>query len=118
MPRSSLVPVSMPSLPIRRRWSVAEARRVLKRLEVSGLTVREFAARGHLEVKRLYRWRSQLRGKHANSPAFVEITPSMATTTEIEVVLRSGHVVRVSNGFAEDTLRRVVEALEERVSRC
>ena len=104
MPRSlarTLVP--FPSS-VRRRWSAAEARAILDRLDSSGLSVREFAARAQLGVQRLYRWRAQLGSGLAARPAFVEIKPKSVAT--IEVVLRSGHVLRVPEGFGEESLRR------------
>ena len=110
MPRSltGLVPTR---LSVRRRWRAKEARAILKDLDASGLSVREFAARHGLETQRLYRWRTQLASSGpVAAPPFVEIgrSPGLA----IEVVLRSGHVIRVPNGFAEDALRRVVAILD------
>ena len=43
-----------------RGLSDKEARAILKRLDASGLAVREFAARYGLDGQRLYRWRAQL----------------------------------------------------------
>jgi transposase-like protein len=110
MPRSltDLVPTRLSA---RRRWRAKEARAILKQLDASGLSVREFAARHGLETQRLYRWRAQLAFPGpAAVPPFVEIerSPSVA----IEVVLRSGHVIRVREGFGEDALRRVVAVLD------
>jgi transposase-like protein len=100
--------------PLRRRWSAEDARAVLDRLESSGLSVRAFAAREGLEVHRLYRWRRLLgrSGRVARSagPAFIEV--SRVATAIIEVVLRTGHVVRVPSVFEEQALRRVVSVLE------
>src|SRR4051794_22553398 len=106
MPRSvtRLVPFSLSS---RARWSTEEARTILDHMEASGLSAREFAAREGLDVQRVYRWRAQLRSvrRSTTAPAFVEIKPTAAAS--IEVVLRSGHVVRVRDGFGENTLRRL-----------
>jgi transposase-like protein len=116
MPRSlvDLVPVGLIA---RRRWGAKEARAILKRLEGSGLSVREFAARHGVDAHRLYRWRAQLGSAGvAPAPAFVEI--KAAASAAIEVALRSGHVIRVPDGFAEETLRRVVAALEGSVAPC
>jgi transposase-like protein len=101
----------------RRRWSAEEASAALKRLDESGLSVREFAVRQGLNAQRLYRWRAQLGTVSAVAPpAFVEIKPP--TVVAIEVVLRSGHVVRLHDGFGEETLRRVVAALDGLAARC
>jgi hypothetical protein len=110
MPRSltDLVPTRLSA---RRRWRAKEARVILKHLDASGLSVREFAVRYGLETQRLYRWRAQLvSAGPAAAPPFVEIERSPGVA--IEVVLRSGHVIRVRDGFGEDTLRRVVAVLD------
>jgi len=110
MPRSltDLVPTRISG---QRRWRAKEARAILKHLEGSGLSVREFAARYGLETQRLYRWRAQLASRGpAAAPPFVEIERSPGVA--IEVVLRSGHVIRVRDGFGEDALRRVVAVLD------
>jgi transposase-like protein len=117
MPRSLTRLVSS-SLVSRRRWTAEDARTILDRVDASGLSLREFAAREGVDSQRLYRWRAQLRSAgHLTSPAFVEIKASAAVAT-IEVVLRSGHVVRVRDGFGEDTLRRLVAVLDEPDSQC
>lgn len=102
----------------RRRWSRDEAREVLGRLEASGLSVREFAAREGLDRQRVYRWRAQLSaGGPARVPAFVEVKTIIASSP-IEVVLQSGHVIRVRDGFRAETLRQVISALAEPGTRC
>lgn len=104
-------------LSARRRWSAEEARAILKRLDAAGLGVREFAARHGLDAQRLYRWRAQLAAAgQTPAPAFVEINRSASAA--IEVVLRSGHVIRVRDGFGEDALRRVVAVLDAPVAPC
>ena len=111
MPRSltGLVPTRLST---RRRWRAKEARTILKRLDASGLSVREFAGRYGLETQRLYRWRARLASPGpAAAPPFVEIERSPGVA--IEVVLRSGHVIRVRDGFGEDALRRVVAVLDD-----
>jgi hypothetical protein len=100
---------------VRRHWREADADAVLKRLESSGLSVGQFAAREDLNAPRLYRWRARLRLARPPRQAFVEIKP---TTTVIELVLRSGDVVRLPAGFSEDSLRRLVEVLDGRAARC
>jgi hypothetical protein len=64
---------------------------------------------------RLYRWRARLAGP-SKAPAFVEIKSTAVPT--IEVVLRTGHVVRVPNGFDEETLRRLTTVLDGPSARC
>jgi transposase-like protein len=99
----------------RRRWSAENARAVLEHLDASAMTVREFAARHGLDAQRLNRWRSQLASARPTPPPrFVEIR----RPATIEVALRSGHVVRVPDGFAEETLRRVVAVLDGQGGTC
>lgn len=93
------------------QWTEAKARSVLAALDASGLSVMQFAAREGLNDKRLYHWRARFRMAAMKKPTFVEIKPA-ASSPIIEVVLDSGHLVRVPNGFDGVTLRRLVDALE------
>jgi transposase-like protein len=108
--------VSSSSWRSRRRWTADEARAALAALERSGLSPAEFAAREGLEVHRLYRWSRQLKGA-PEGPAFVEVVaavaPVAAREVRFEVVLSSGHVLRVPEAFDSGALRRLVAALEE-----
>lgn len=108
MPRSSARSSLVSRLTSKRRWSGDEARTVLEGLTASGLTVREFADRQGLDPQRLHRWRANL--GEATAPAFVEIGRAPSTGA-VEVVLRSGHVVRVNEGFSEVALRSVMAIL-------
>jgi hypothetical protein len=96
----------------RRRWTDVDAAAVLAALDASRLSVYAFATREGLDADRLYRWRLRLQGSRRHrSPAFVEIKP--AATSPIEVLLRSGLVLRVPGGFDEGTLRRLVRTLDQ-----
>jgi hypothetical protein len=97
----------------KRRWTVDDARAVLARLEASGMALREFAEREGLDCQRLYRWRAQI-GAVAK-PAFVEIARP-TSEARIEVVLRSGHVLRVAPGFEAESVRRLVAILGDEAS--
>jgi hypothetical protein len=116
MPRSRSRGVSLFTPATRKRWRAKDAEAVLGRLDSSGLSVPQFAARENLQTQRLYRWRAELRSGRRKGPAFVEIKPTASVT--IEVVLRSGHVVRVPDGFGEAALRRLVAVLDERGLQC
>ena len=117
MPRSAVQGRMFTKLPrpTRQRWKAEDAGAVLKQLESSGLSVGEFAARESLSAPRLYRWRARLRAARPKTTAFVEIKPAAAT---IELVLRSGDVVRLPDGFSEEALRRLVAVLDERDTGC
>ena len=109
----------MPKLPIlaiatpRRRWTSSDARLVLKAQVASGLSVNAFAARQGLDAQRLYFWKRRLEAEleHAPTPTFVEVMPR--SVAAVEVVLRSGRILRISPAIDSPTLRRLVEALED-----
>ena len=113
MPRPRSVPFQS-----RRRWTSGDARAALSALSASGLSVAAFAAREGLDAQRLYRWRRQLAAlDHAPqpAPAFVEIR--QGSDEPVEVVLRNGRVLRVSERIAAASLERLVLVLEK-VSSC
>jgi hypothetical protein len=111
------------------------AKRV-ERWRDSGLTLKEFAAEIGVNANTLAGWRWRLSSREAVAPvaerrvpAFLEIvapveehdadegsaTAAAAPGVEpLEVVLRSGHLVRVPATFDEGALRRVVAVLEAR----
>jgi transposase-like protein len=94
----------------RARWTAEDAREVLAAQVRSGLSVSAFAEQVGLDPQRLYVWRRRFSAEDGASPSFVELT---ATAGErIEVVLRSGHVVRVPDGFEPESLKRLLEVLE------
>ena len=111
------------------------AKRV-ERWKDSGLTAKEFAAETGINARTLTYWKWRL-GKEAQQPdaprpsrpkrdkrpkrpslgpTFVEWSPPPGTvlSTALEVMVRSGAVVRVPVGFDAGTLRRVVTVLEAR----
>lgn len=97
----------------RRRWTIADARAALSALDASGLSLAAFAKREGLVAERLYRWRRRLwaeRSKIAAAPAFVEVRPRTPST--VEVVLRSGRTLCVSDAIESSALRRLVEVLD------
>jgi hypothetical protein len=111
MPKSS-DPRSSP----RRRWKEAEARAVLDALARSGLSARAFARREGLKEERLLRWRRRLSGAlrplaAASLPPFVEIRPR--ETARVEVVLRSGRVLRCAEDIEAKKLRDLIAILEQ-----
>ena|SRR5215207_3831624 len=100
----------------RRRWSEAEARDALDALARSGLSLRAFALREGLKHERLFRWRRRFQrttnGRSPKKPvAFVEVRHGHPE--RIEVVLRSGRVLRCAEEIAVGTLRRLVDVLEQ-----
>ncbi len=116
MPRSRSQALVQLSVSSRRHWRPEDAESVLERLETSGLSVRAFARRERLNVQRIYWWQRVLARRNASSPAFVEVVGG--TTAHLEIVLRSGVVLRVPPGFDGETVRRLVDALDAQRSPC
>jgi len=119
------------------RWTETEVRRLLAEAGGSGLSVAEYARREGISEKRLYSWRSRLAARQASevgarvdgsckprTPAFVPAVivdrsgravgsaPVADAVTGVEVVLRSGHRLRIGADFDAATLVRLVEALD------
>ena len=103
-----------------------EMRRVLVRWRRSGLTLREFGQQRGIPLSTLTWWRQVFRraGEQVNAASksvragdavvFSEVPKPAtvpATPFAVEIVLRSGHVVRVPAGADTATLRRVLQAL-------
>jgi hypothetical protein len=101
-----------------------QMRRVLAGWQRSGLTLREFGEKRGIPPSTLSWWRRVLRGAddqdrngvatetavvftEVPKPAKVPKTPSV-----LEIVLPSGHLVRVPAGADSDTLQRVLQALQ------
>ena len=102
------------SLSTRRRWTEDDARTVLAAQDASGLSVAAFAAREGLEPQRVYTWRRRL-GRSAEAtpaPAFIEVRRA-AEREFVEVLLRCGRAVRVTESIDPSVLRRLVDALEQ-----
>ena len=98
----------------RRYWTSADAQSALSALAVSGLSLAKFAEREGLVAERLYRWRRQLGAAStdvAKPPAFIEVRPR--ASVPVEIVLRSGRTLRVSESIDAPALRRLVEVLEQ-----
>jgi len=98
--------------------------RVLERWQRSGLTLREFGAKRGIPLSTLSWWRRVFRGAGdeevngaaaENAVVFTEV-PKPAKVPRrpavVEIVLPSGHLVRVAAGADTATLRRVLEALQ------
>ncbi len=104
-----------------------QMRYVLARWERSGLKLREFGERHGIPLSTLTWWRQVFRraGGAVNATSksapprdavvFSEVPrPATvpATSAVLEIVLRSGHVLRVAAGADTDTLQRVLQALQ------
>lgn len=108
------MPKPMPSYRTSRRWTEEEARAALAALTASGLPLRVFASRERLDVQRLYVWRRKLEssvGASMTPPPFVELRASRPE--RVEIVLRSGRLLRCAEELSSGALRRFIEVLEE-----
>lgn len=97
-------------------------RRMLADWKSSGLAVRAFCRRHHLAEPTFYYWRQELARRDrqpsacrepatlVTPPAFVPVR--VVAHEPIEIVVRSGQIVRVAAGFDATHLRAIVEALE------
>jgi hypothetical protein len=102
-------------------------RRVLVRWQRSGLTLREFGQQRGIPLSTLTWWRQVFRrageqvdaapksASASDAVVFTEVPrPATVPTTPavLEIVLRSGHMVRVPSGADTNTLQRVLQALQ------
>jgi hypothetical protein len=99
----------------RPRWNCFDAQSALSALDASGLSVRAFARREGLDPQRLYHWRKRLGAKAVEAlPTvvdFVELRP--LDRERIEIVLRSGRLMRVGETVDPAALVRIVATLEQ-----
>jgi transposase len=97
----------------------------IKRWKKSGLTAAEFGQREGIAGKQLHWWKWHLGKNETPSaseiprllPVRVVAQPrdvEVSRETPLEIVLQSGHVLRVGHGFDPATLRSVLSILEER----
>ncbi len=100
-----------------------QMRRVLARWQRSGLTLGEYGQKRGIPVSTLTWWRRVFRdagdedgnGASAENPVVFTEVPKPAKVPRmpaiVEIVLPSGHVVRVPAGADTATLQRVLQAL-------
>jgi hypothetical protein len=101
-----------------------QMRRVLAGWRRSGLTLREFGQQRGIPLSTLTWWRQVFRrageeevngAQVEKAVVFTEVPrpPHVARTAAVlEIVLHSGHMVRVAAGADRDTLQRVLQALQ------
>ncbi len=100
-----------------------QMRQVLARWKRSGLTLREFGQRQGITLSTLTWWRQVFRRageRESGAPAgdavvFTEVprmAPGPIGPPVLEIVLRSGHVLRVPAGADTESVRRVLQALQ------
>ena len=101
-----------------------QMRRVLARWQRSGLTLRKFGEKRGIPLSTLSWWQRVFRragdeegkGVAAEKPVAFTVVPPPAkvprTPAVLEIVLHSGHLVRVPAGVDPATLQRVLQALQ------
>ena len=99
-----------------RRWSKADAQRVLAEQASSGLSLQEFAQRQGIHPERLRRWRSRLQDSTptgSTSVRLVELLARASTPAEPPRLLLhcpTGHTVEVVGADLVEGLRAVLTA--------
>jgi hypothetical protein len=90
----------------------------LEKWDASGLSARDFATREGVRRERLFFWKRRLRASSAMAVAgvsFAQVSVKAVAvepaTDPLEVVTRTGHVIRVRPRFDETTLLRLVSVL-------
>jgi hypothetical protein len=98
------------------QWSELEARSVLSAWRSSGVSIERFATARGIVPQRIRWWKKKL-GASAPSRKATALLPVRVVASEssrgtpIQVILPSGHIVRVGRGFDEDTFARVMAIL-------
>jgi transposase len=113
----------------RRRWTAAEKQRIVEESLSSGLSVAEFARQRDIHPNLLHSWRRPMKTSELPSPngeaRFVPVAvataPSKAPAMResdvdvgvmVEVVLRNGRVLRLSDGVVPGRLAQLADVLE------
>jgi transposase len=111
----------------RRRWTTAEKLQIVEKSLSSGLSVAEFARRRDIHPNLLHSWRRQMKSGEVAVPdgearfVPVAVAPSDAPAMReseavvgvmVEVVLRNGRVLRLSDGVVPGCLAQLADVLE------
>jgi hypothetical protein len=96
-----------------------EMRRVLAQWQRSGLRLRAFGEQRGIPLSTLRWWRRVFRAAGAAAPAvaFTEVPAPVSVPRPpavLEIVLASGHLIRVPAGADRATLEQVLEILQPR----
>jgi transposase len=113
----------------RRRWTMAEKLRIVKESLATGVNLAEFARRRDIHPHLLHAWRKQARtgllsGSSDGEAGFAQVAvvsaadAAQSTTHEamgaavVEVLLRNGRVLRLSERVTPAHAARLADALE------
>ena len=98
------------------QWSELEARAVLQAWHASGVSIERFATARGITPQRIRWWKKKLEEAMPSRKSSALLPVRVVATSEsrgapIQVILPSGHIVRVGRGFDEDTFSRVMSIL-------
>jgi transposase len=112
----------------RRRWSAADKLRIAEESLASGLSVAEFARQRDIAPSLIHGWRRQARSRErSSSAAEVQFAPVVVTTRSgvavapisdpgdglmVEVVLRNGRLLRLSERMVPARAALLADAME------
>lgn len=114
-----------------KRGTRAQWKRWVQNWQRSGLSAKEYAERIGVSAPSLYRWKSLLsddsskamvrssrkngsEGEEKRPVTFVEVLPAAAPRRAVyEIQLSGGRIVRLSENFSAESLRRILAVLEE-----
>ena len=102
------------------QWSELEARAVLSAWRASGLSIERFAASRGIVAQRIRWWKKKLESGEAARKSMALLPVSVVEAAPpsrgapVQVILPSGHIVRIGRGFDEDTFARVIAILSGR----
>jgi hypothetical protein len=104
------------------KWSEVEARGVLEAWRRSGLPLHRYAQQRGFVPQRLHWWREKFAARERSESSSVpsptaallpvRVTSGPRRGEPVTVLLRTGHMLKVSHGFDEDAFARVVALLE------
>ena len=95
---------------------------VIETFQSSGLSVRQFCKQEGLSEPGFYSWRRKLakadelkmeKQRDSSSSAFIKVAMPKNKSVALELVLSSGHTLRISSGADNKTLVNVLSALCE-----
>jgi hypothetical protein len=97
------------------KWSEVEARGMLAAFEKSGLSIEHFAREHGFVPQRIYYWRKRIADLDAERPQLLPVNVRAEPPRRgepVTLLLRSGHMMKLANGFDEEAFLRVVSLLE------
>jgi hypothetical protein len=95
-------------------WTVEQARKELDAWRSSGLSMDRFAKERRIAAHRLRYWKKRFEDGAVTKGKSLSLLPVRVVQVNggpVDVVLPSGHIARVSRGFDEETLARVIAVL-------